>query len=135
MGAAAPSGVCTRPESDSRSAEKAGCPCNSDVRGAAASKLEFHSSQGLDTFSVNGYWRTVAAEKEGQLVGLIDQGCVWWHPDHQHPPTRLHFTATGQFQMELNNELWVAVYNDGPPPSLSWNDGEVWIRDPDFEYM
>mmetsp|Transcript_30637 Transcript_30637/g.55975 ORF Transcript_30637/g.55975 Transcript_30637/m.55975 type:complete len:135 (-) Transcript_30637:55-459(-) len=134
MGGAAASGTAPLRPKDGKpvSDPLAFCPCN--ATDDAPNKLEI-VHQGVNAHCVDGYWRTVTIDREPKLVGLIDQGCVWWHPHHEHEPTRLRCTAEGHFQMELNNSWWTAVYSEGPPSSLSWNDGEVWVRDPDFEYM
>mmetsp|Transcript_38299 Transcript_38299/g.119581 ORF Transcript_38299/g.119581 Transcript_38299/m.119581 type:complete len:129 (+) Transcript_38299:132-518(+) len=74
---------------------------------------------------LQGHWRT---ETDVQMMGEIVNGIVMWDEAFNHPQTPLRVGSNGQIEMELMNTMHQATYHEGPPASLRWSDGEVWIK-------
>ncbi|CAK9068531.1 unnamed protein product [Durusdinium trenchii] len=74
-------------------------------------------------FDLQGSW----VDKETP-VGQIQGGCVVWHPSYNSRPTRLVETDEGGVEMEMEQKIYTATIDWGPPAQLRWSDGEVWSR-------
>mmetsp|Transcript_78753 Transcript_78753/g.209110 ORF Transcript_78753/g.209110 Transcript_78753/m.209110 type:complete len:128 (-) Transcript_78753:59-442(-) len=96
-----------------------------DMVMAAAPEKPRQKSKPRDLACLSGFWRT---ETDVQMMGEIVDGVVIWDEAFNHPQSQLRIGADGKVEMELMNTMHQATYGEGPPPSLRWSDGEVWVK-------
>jgi len=73
---------------------------------------------------LEGKW---SRQVDGMPMGEIAAGKVLWHTSYQHPPSALTWLTSGDVEMDLAGVAHWGRYEGGPPPSLRWSDGEVWV--------
>eukprot|EP00747_Dinoflagellata_sp_TGD_P164678 gnl/TRDRNA2_/TRDRNA2_184949_c0_seq1.p1 gnl/TRDRNA2_/TRDRNA2_184949_c0~~gnl/TRDRNA2_/TRDRNA2_184949_c0_seq1.p1 ORF type:complete len:169 (-),score=23.30 gnl/TRDRNA2_/TRDRNA2_184949_c0_seq1:93-533(-) len=72
-----------------------------------------------------GQW---CLEVDGRPMGEIRSGSMVWEGIYQHQPSPIRRLPDGSFEMELSGEVHRALHDEGPPQSLKWSDGEVWLK-------
>eukprot|EP00747_Dinoflagellata_sp_TGD_P196652 gnl/TRDRNA2_/TRDRNA2_67031_c0_seq1.p1 gnl/TRDRNA2_/TRDRNA2_67031_c0~~gnl/TRDRNA2_/TRDRNA2_67031_c0_seq1.p1 ORF type:complete len:134 (+),score=29.28 gnl/TRDRNA2_/TRDRNA2_67031_c0_seq1:201-602(+) len=85
------------------------------IGGEASSLLE----------KIQGNW---IRQIDGRAMGEIKNSAVVWEDSYQHESSPLRLGANGELEMQLAGSVYRANYQAGNEETLTWDDGEVWVR-------